>query len=98
MAYSKPNLEICADDVKASHVTIVATSILKIFLFDSSGIPKIHRRIPIGLRICKEIIDQIPNAWAKRKSPSGHSLKPMKTCAKIFQSFKKKFMATRSSI
>ncbi|OGN63720.1 MAG: Fe-S cluster assembly protein SufD [Chlamydiae bacterium RIFCSPHIGHO2_12_FULL_49_9] len=60
-ANAKPNLEIFADDVKASHgATTSQLDEESIFYLRSRGLSKIQAKRYLTLGFCKEITDQIP--------------------------------------
>lgn len=62
MASSKPNLEIFADDVKASHgATVSQPDPLHLLYLQTRGIPKSHAKTLLVRGFCKEIIDCIPS-------------------------------------
>jgi Fe-S cluster assembly protein SufD len=61
IAYSKPNLEIFADDVKASHgATVTQIDEEQLFYLNSRGIGSSDAKKLLVQGFCREIIDQIP--------------------------------------
>jgi len=61
IAYSKPNLEIFADDVKASHgATVTQIDEEQLFYLNSRGIGSADAKHLLVQGFCREIIDQIP--------------------------------------
>lgn len=61
LANSKPNLEIFADDVKASHgATVSQLDEEHLFYLRSRGLSKAEAKILLTMGFCKEILDQIP--------------------------------------
>ena len=61
MANSKPNLEIFADDVKASHgATVSQLDPLQLFYLQTRGIPAEAAKTLLVRGFCKEILDSIP--------------------------------------
>jgi Fe-S cluster assembly protein SufD len=61
MAYSKPNLEIFADDVKASHgATVAQLNEQELFYLKTRGLSEALSKKLLVTGFCKEILDQIP--------------------------------------
>lgn len=61
MAYSKPNLEIFADDVKASHgSTVGQIDAEQIFYLRTRGVSEAEAKNILVYGYCKEVIDLIP--------------------------------------
>ncbi len=61
IAHSKPNLEIFADDVKASHgATVARPDDAQLFYLESRGIPEEEARQLLMTGFYKEMLDQIP--------------------------------------
>lgn len=61
IAYSKPNLEIFADDVKASHgATVTQIDEEELFYLNSRGIKSADAKQLLIQGFCREVIDQIP--------------------------------------
>lgn len=60
-AYSKPNLEIFADDVKASHgSTVGQLDEEQLFYLKTRGFPEVEAKNLLIYGFCKEVIDKIP--------------------------------------
>lgn len=63
LAHCKPNLEIFADDVKASHgATVAKIDPAQLFYLQSRGLSEQRAKSLLLLGFCKEILDQIPHA------------------------------------
>lgn len=61
VANSQPNLEIFADDVKASHgATVAQIDSDQLFYLKTRGIPEEKARHLLTTAFCREIIDQVP--------------------------------------
>lgn len=68
LANSKPNLEVFADDVKASHgATTTQVDKKQLFYLKARGIPENIAKNLLILGFCKELIDQIPQEFARKK-------------------------------
>lgn len=62
IANCKPNLEIFADDVKASHgATIARLDLAQLFYIQSRGLSEEQAKGLLILGFCKEVLDQIPH-------------------------------------
>lgn len=71
--YSKPNLEIFADDVKASHgSTISQLDEEELLYLQTRGIDAPLAKELLTEGFCREIWDRIPNALAKEKVIAAH--------------------------
>jgi Fe-S cluster assembly protein SufD len=72
IAYAKPNLEIFADDVKASHgATIAQIDEEQRQYLQSRGIPFSTAGALLTRGFCQEIIEHIPHEWIKQKCDKG---------------------------
>ncbi len=68
IANSKPNLEIFADDVKASHgATVSQLHADELFYLQTRGIPQDAAKHLLARAFCKEIIEKIPHADVRRE-------------------------------
>jgi len=67
-AYTRPQLEIYADDVKCSHgATIGRLNPDELFYMRSRGIPQAEARLLQQLAFCNEVLEKIPSAGLREQ-------------------------------
>ncbi len=69
IANSKPNLQIFADDVKASHgATVAQLDKNQLFYLKSRGVPLKEAKLLLLLGFCKEVLEKIPQPSLQNRS------------------------------
>ena len=67
-AYTRPQLEIYADDVKCSHgATVGRLNPDELFYMRSRGIPQAEARLLQQLAFCNEVLEKIPSAGLREQ-------------------------------